>query len=75
MTDLIPTELVYTFSGATDANRFVNSLKYWSQAEVVARLYRDDHTVMVCYHPQHGGFDDTSAKLDDLAARYGGYEA
>lgn len=68
-------QLVYTFSSATEANRFLNELSPWRKAPVKARLARNDQTVSVTYDAEKGGFDTTASDLDDLAASYGGKEA
>ena len=67
------TQIVYQFPSSQVANRFLNSLKHWSVADVDARLFSGDK-VKVSYEYSLSGFDSTSAELDDHAASYGGRE-
>ena len=71
---LMDTQLIYAFDSAQVANRFLNTLKNWSVADVNARFYNGNSQVKVTYQYVTGGFDRTSAELDDLAARMGGRE-
>lgn len=68
------TQIVYVFASGQVANRFLNALKYWSVAQVDAKLYRGANTVKVSYRFDGKGFDTTSSDLDDLAASYDGKE-
>lgn len=68
------TQIIYAFDNAPAANRFLNSLKFWSVADVEAKLFRADNSVKVSYSFDGRGFDTTCSELDDLAANYGGRE-
>ena len=68
------TTITYRFPTAVLANRFKNSLKHWSVADVLARLSKDDMTVSVEYSASGTGYDSTAAELDDLAVSYQGRE-
>lgn len=66
--------IVYGFPSSQVANRFLNTLKNWSVADVEAKLSGAGDRVSVTYHYAQGGFDRTSAELDDLASSYSGTE-
>jgi hypothetical protein len=68
------TQVVYGFASGQIANRFLNALKYWSVADVEAKLYRGADLVQVSYRFEGKGFDATCSELDDLAGTYGGHE-
>ncbi|AQQ01885.1 hypothetical protein B0W48_20150 [Pseudoalteromonas aliena] len=68
------TEISYRFESSQIANRFVHVLKNWSVNEVKTRLFNGGDSVKVTYKSDEGGFDYTSAELDDLAEKHGGKE-
>lgn len=68
------THVVYKFTSAPQANRFLNELQHWSLHEVKAKLYKQSSEVGVSYEYETKGFDYTSSDLDDLARTYGGQE-
>ena len=67
-------QIIYAFASAQVANRFLNSLKNWSVADVDARLYGGGDKVRVKYQIDGRGFDSTCSELDDLAAMFEGHE-
>lgn len=68
------TQIIYAFSTAPEANRFLNALKFWSVADVEAKLYGGSKAIKVSYSFDGRGFDTTCSELDELAATYGGHE-
>lgn len=68
------TQLIYAFDSTQVANRFLNTLKNWSVADVNASFHNGNYQVKVTYQYVTGGFDRTSSELDDLASRMGGRE-
>ena len=68
------TQIIYYFDSPPAANRFLNALKFWSVADVQAKLYKGSHSVIVSYRFDGVGFDTTCSELDDLASTYGGHE-
>jgi hypothetical protein len=71
---LMKTQVVYAFASGQIANRFLNTLKFWSVADVDAKLYRGGEMVLVSYRFEGKGFDVTCSELDDLAGTYEGRE-
>jgi hypothetical protein len=69
------TQIAYSFPSAPLANRFLNTLKHWSVAEVKVKLHKENHSVLVAYYFDGKGFDSTCGELDDLAATFEGREA
>ncbi|MCV2883375.1 hypothetical protein OE749_01520 [Aestuariibacter sp. AA17] len=67
-------KVIFEFHSAQTANRFLNTLKNWSVADVDARFFDGNCKVAVAYQYQTQGFDSTLAELDDLAANMGGWE-
>jgi hypothetical protein len=68
------TQIIYAFDTAPAANRFLNALKFWSVADVDAKLYSGGRSIKVSYSFDGRGFDSTCSELDELAASYGGRE-
>ena len=68
------TQVVYAFASSQIANRFLNTLKFWSVADVEAKFYRGGEMVLVSYRFEGKGFDATCSELDDLASTYEGHE-
>lgn len=67
-------QVIYGFTSAQVANRFLNTLKNWTVADVDARFHRGNSMVRVTYQIESGGFDRTLSELDDLASHHGGTE-
>lgn len=67
-------QIIYRFESAQVATRFLNTLSHWSVADVDARFHAGNTMVKVTYDYASGGFDATSAELDDLADKMGGRE-
>ncbi|GAB5381245.1 MAG: hypothetical protein Alis3KO_16980 [Aliiglaciecola sp.] len=67
-------QIVYQFPSAQVANRFLNEVNSSRLPDIKAKLFKGSDKVQVVYHYADGGFDSTSADLDDLANRYEGSE-
>lgn len=67
-------QIVYQFPSAQVANRFLNDVNASRLPDIKAKLFRGSDKVQVVYQYADGGFDTTSADLDDLANRYEGSE-
>jgi hypothetical protein len=71
---LMETQIAYIFPSAQLANRFLNTLKHWSVAEVKVKLHKENNSVLVAYYFNGSGFDSTCSELDDLAGTFEGRE-
>lgn len=64
----------YQFTNQPTAYRFLNTVSHWDVDKLVVKYGKNNHHVSVRYQPVTQGFDDTLAKLDDLASSMGGHE-
>jgi hypothetical protein len=71
---LMETQIAYIFPSAQLANRFLNTLKHWSVADVKVKLHKENYSVLVSYYFEGKGFDSTCSELDDLAGAHEGHE-
>lgn len=68
------TQIVYQFSTAQVANRFLNEINSSQLPHIKAKLFKGSDKVQITYQFHGTGFDTTGAELDDLAFKYEGSE-
>lgn len=64
----------YQFNNQPTAYRFLNTVSHWDVDKLVVKYGKNNQHVRVRYQPVTQGFDDTLARLDDLASSMDGCE-
>ncbi len=67
-------QLEFVFDTEPDAYRFLNTAKHFAAKDLIVKRGRSSQHVLIRYRYADGEFDDTAAKLDDLARDMGGEE-
>jgi len=73
----MPRDIRYNFPTTQTASRFYTDLRSNNVAGIYLskiRRHPDNFHVQLSYEPTGGGFDETAAKLDELAEAYDGRE-
>jgi hypothetical protein len=69
---MLEQQIEYEFDQEPVAYRFLNTVKNWQQRNLRAVYGSDACAVKITYQPNSGAFDDTLARLDNLAEQMGG---
>lgn len=67
-------QIEYVFPSEPVAYRFLNTVKYFEAEDIRVKRGRSASHVIIRYRYADSGFDDTAARLDDLAREMSGEE-
>ncbi|MEC7689909.1 MAG: hypothetical protein VYE47_03780 [Pseudomonadota bacterium] len=67
-------QLEFVFDTEPDAYPFLNTANHFAAKDLIVKRGKSSQHVLIRYRYADGEFDDTAAKLDDLARDMGGEE-
>ncbi len=67
-------QVEFAFESEPNAYRFLNTVKHFDAKDLIVKRGRSAQHVLIKYRYADGSFDDTAAKLDDIAREMGGEE-